>query len=580
MSVKRRRKFATTISAAHEEKKLTCQEIDLSVDIGTKDKNSSNDPIYSSPCPIEDSDAIKIVNCTYCKGKIGALKNFNDVVSHTMSCNAPFIQVQKFRKYIHNIWVTNSGYTHNKIITFSFDNPWMNDDPFFRCTYQKDFSSKRKVTPSSTFFECLRCPDLNQFRYHEEYEHLINHQKDEHGIEYSSEFLSKPETESSENDTEGKNSERKGECLSNDQGSKSDSENKNYFAECVEKTSQIQSLEVAKTKMETELASTKKALGESRIECVEKTSKIQALEIEKFKFKAEVSSAQNDLEEIKVECFEKTSKIQALEIAKVKSETLSERDALNLTIKSMEEQALPCPSVVQEQQAEDYNKLLKAYNQYIESYNKINEDCIKLTAEKEELANTIKFLESKENPEEENKTGQEQDTAEHSELLEAYNKLNEECTTLTAEKEALIQTIKSMEELVQAEPQKDNVQEQKAEEYVKLLEDCNQNVETYKELNEECSKVIAERDSLIQTIQTQKDIIQAQKAEEYEKLLEGYNQYVESYNNLNEEYSKVIAERDALMQTIKSMEEQVKPECDKDNLDEQKREDYEKLVEG
>ena len=353
MSVKRRRKFATTISAAHEEKKPTCQEIDLSVDIGTKDKNSSNDPIYSSPCPIEDSDAIKFVNCTYCKGKIGALKNFNDVVSHTMSCNAPFIQVQKFRKYIHNIWVTNSRYTQNKIITFSFDNPWINDDPFFRCTYQKDLSSKRKVTPSSTFFECLRCPDLNQFRYHGEYEHLIDHQKDEHGIEYSSEFLSKPETESSENDTEGKNSERNDEYLSNDQGSKSDSENKNDFAECVEKTSQIQSLEIGKTKMETELASTKKALGELRIECVEKTSKIQALEIEKFRFKAEVSSAQNALEEIKVECFEKTSKIQALEIAKVKVETLSERDALNLTIKSMEEQALPCPSVVQDQQAED-----------------------------------------------------------------------------------------------------------------------------------------------------------------------------------------------------------------------------------
>ena len=53
-------------------------------------------------------------------------------------------------------------------------------------------------------------------------------------------------------------------------GSKSDSENKNDFAECVEKTSQIQSLEIGKTKMETELASTKKALGESRIECVEK----------------------------------------------------------------------------------------------------------------------------------------------------------------------------------------------------------------------------------------------------------------------------------------------------------------------
>merc|ERR1712008_336451 len=78
--------------------------------------------------------------------------------------------------------------------------------------------------------------------------------------------------------------------------------------------------------------------------------------------------------------------------------------------------------------------------------------------------------------------------------------LTEECSKVSAERDSLIQTIKSMEDLVKTEPQKDNVQEQKAEEYVKLLEDYNQNVETYKELNEECSKVIAERDSLIQTI--------------------------------------------------------------------------------
>ena len=77
MSGKRKRKSETTISAAHEKKKPTCQEIDLSTDNGTKDKNSSNDPI-------EDSDAIKFVNCTFCKGKIGALKNFKDVVNHTL----------------------------------------------------------------------------------------------------------------------------------------------------------------------------------------------------------------------------------------------------------------------------------------------------------------------------------------------------------------------------------------------------------------------------------------------------------------------------------------------------------------
>ena len=91
--------------------------------------------------------------------------------------------------------------------------------------------------------------------------------------------------------------------------------------------------------------------------------------------------------------FKKTSKIQALEFAKVKSETLSERDALNLTIKSMEEQALPCPSVVQEQQAEDYNKLLEAYNQYVESYKKLSDESMKLAAQNEEFSSAIKALE-------------------------------------------------------------------------------------------------------------------------------------------------------------------------------------------
>jgi hypothetical protein len=103
MSGKRKRKSETTISAAHEEKKPTCQEIDLSADNRTKDKNSS-----------KDSDAIKFVNCTFCKDKIAAFKNYKDVINHTLLCNAPFVPV--FRKYLHNKWVTNSGLTKKILV--------------------------------------------------------------------------------------------------------------------------------------------------------------------------------------------------------------------------------------------------------------------------------------------------------------------------------------------------------------------------------------------------------------------------------------------------------------------------------
>ena len=60
---------------------------------------------------------------------------------------------------------------------------------------------------------------------------MIDHQKDEHDIEYSSEFLSQPENESSTS-----NSVCEINYFANDQSSNSDSENKNYFAEYVEKT--------------------------------------------------------------------------------------------------------------------------------------------------------------------------------------------------------------------------------------------------------------------------------------------------------------------------------------------------------
>jgi hypothetical protein len=70
MSGKRKRKSETTISAAHEAKKPTCQEIDLSVDNETKIKTRRMEDGR-----IEDSgysDTIKFANCTSCKGKIGS----------------------------------------------------------------------------------------------------------------------------------------------------------------------------------------------------------------------------------------------------------------------------------------------------------------------------------------------------------------------------------------------------------------------------------------------------------------------------------------------------------------------------
>ena len=66
------------------------------------------------------------------------------------------------------------------------------------------------------------CPDYSQFRCDNKYETLIDHQKDEHDIEYSSEFLSQPENESSTSDSECEIN-----YFANDQSSNSDSENKN-----------------------------------------------------------------------------------------------------------------------------------------------------------------------------------------------------------------------------------------------------------------------------------------------------------------------------------------------------------------
>ena len=64
----------------------------------------------------------------------------------------------------------------------------------------------------------------------------------------------------------------------------------------------VQALRFANVKLETEVASTQKALAQSKIDCAEKTSKIQALEIAKCWLETGLASAQKGLEESKVEC--------------------------------------------------------------------------------------------------------------------------------------------------------------------------------------------------------------------------------------------------------------------------------------
>ena len=68
MSGNRKRKSETTISAAHEAKKPTCQEIDLSVDNETKIKTRR---MEDGRIEVSDTE-IKFANCYFCKGKIGS----------------------------------------------------------------------------------------------------------------------------------------------------------------------------------------------------------------------------------------------------------------------------------------------------------------------------------------------------------------------------------------------------------------------------------------------------------------------------------------------------------------------------
>ena len=64
----------------------------------------------------------------------------------------------------------------------------------------------------------------------------------------------------------------------------------------------IKDLEISNFRLNIELASTQNALEEAKVECVEKTSKIQTLEIEKIKLETEVTSAHKTLEVLRLFC--------------------------------------------------------------------------------------------------------------------------------------------------------------------------------------------------------------------------------------------------------------------------------------
>merc|ERR1712008_342491 len=152
----------------------------------------------------------------------------------------------------------------------------------------------------------------------------------------------------------------------------------------------------------------------------------------------------------------------------------------------------------------------------------------------------------------------------YNQYVESYNKLNEECAKMTTERDTFIQTIKSMEEQVKPESEQDKVQAQKVAEYDNLAEAYNQYVEAYNRINEEYSKVTSERDALNQTIKSMEEqalpcpsVVQDQQAEDYNKLLEAYNQYVESYNKLNDESMKLAAQNEEFSSTIKALEQEL-----------------------
>ena len=284
MSGKRKRKSETTFPAVHEENKLKndqtvhkekkppqssnghnaktpiCQEIDSSVDHDkTKDKNSSNDHIKSLI-------TIKLLTCTYCEDNIDFLKTLKDVENHILRCNAPYMQARN-----SSGWRSNNN---NKEIEFVDENY---TTLFYWICPQK--LKRQPIDYSTAFFQCSICPSLNNFQ-DKDIKTLIKHQKDDHNIEYSAEFLSEHENvdERSESDNEGENS---GWIFDEYLGSDSDTEDENsaFCLECVEKSSKIQALKIecadAKIKLGTEVASMKKALEKSNAEYKVELEKVE-----------------------------------------------------------------------------------------------------------------------------------------------------------------------------------------------------------------------------------------------------------------------------------------------------------------
>jgi len=123
---------------------------------------------------------------------------------------------------------------------------------------------------------------------------LIEHQKNAHNVEYGAKFFGQDHdiedqgyfqlmkvAQNSENYNEDKNSEsditvdESSESDTLETSSESDNENKKFCVECVQKNSKIQTLEVSKIKLETEITSTRKALEESKAESKVELEKVE-----------------------------------------------------------------------------------------------------------------------------------------------------------------------------------------------------------------------------------------------------------------------------------------------------------------
>jgi len=333
----------------------TCQEMDISVEQEETDvKNSPNDLI-------EVLVTFKNVNCTNCKDKISALKNFKDIVDHIELHYCKFchenlksaigLDKHKTAEKLSNdpieglktIQFVNSAYCKDKIgalkkftgVVDLIDSSNINTEVIEVAIdssivgeptcQEMDMSIEQEETDAKNssnepiedletikIVNCTYCKD--KIGALKNFQDVVDH-IGLHNCKFCSEYLKSAigfEIHTEVNKVAIENR------LETELASIQNEETK---VECVEKTSKIQALEIANVKLETELASTQNALEETEVECFESDKEIQTLEIAKIKLETELASTQNALEETKVECFEKNSKIQALEIAKVKLET-------------------------------------------------------------------------------------------------------------------------------------------------------------------------------------------------------------------------------------------------------------------